>query len=132
MFYAKRKTITMFVLAAVLCAAAGVVSAQRGTSIVSRISFPRGRTTAVLRGSVHRGMSHDYLLRARTGQNMSVHLTSRGEVSFSVMSPGGQSLADLVTDWSGELPESGDFRINVLPPTENSRPAPYTLEVTIR
>src|SRR5207245_1923613 len=45
--------------------------AQKGTSIVTRINFARGRTTAVEKGSVHRGMSHDYLLKSGAGQTMS-------------------------------------------------------------
>lgn len=55
-----------------------VASAQKGTSVVRRIKFAPGRTTAVLRGSVHRGVSHDYLLKARAGQTMGVHLATLG------------------------------------------------------
>jgi hypothetical protein len=115
-----------------MLASAIVTPAQKGTSVVRRVSFPRGRTTAILRGAVRRGVSHDYLLRASGGQSMTVHLTAQGDASFSILSPGGSSLADFVMDWSGELPESGDYRINVLPPTRSAGPAQYTLEVTIR
>ena len=111
---------------------AGVV-AQRGTSIVTRITFARGRTTAVGRGSVHRGMSHDYLLKAGAGQTMSVHLVARGGVCFDLYTPGlADSLAQCSKDWSGELPRSGDYRINVLPDTTTERSIAYTLEVTVR
>lgn len=119
-------------MAIALLLSATIVSAQRGTSIVSRISFARGRTTAVLTGTVHRGMSHDYLLKARHGQNMSVHLTARGGVTFDILTPGGDSVAQYSKDWSGELPESGDYRINVLPDTTTERTISYTLEVTVR
>lgn len=129
----KRQTICSLLLTFIVLACSVAAAAQKGTSVVRRVSFPRGRTTSILRGSVRRGVSHDYLLRAREGQTMSVHLTaSSGEVSFTILSPGGDALADFVSDWSGELPESGDYRINVLPPTRNSTPASYTLEVTIR
>ena len=111
---------------------AGVV-AQRGTSIVTRITFARGRTTAVERGSVHRGMSHDYLLKAGAGQAMSVHLAARGGVCFDLYTSGlADSLAQCSKDWSGDLPRSGDYRINVLPDTTTERSIPYTLEVTVR
>lgn len=107
--------------------------AQKGTSIVTRIRFARGRTTAVERGSVHRGMSHDYLLKAGRGQTMTVHLAARGAVSFDVLTPGETDLlAQGTKDWSGELPRSGDYRINVLPDTTTERSIPYTLEVTVR
>lgn len=106
--------------------------AQRGTSIVTRIKFARGRTTAVETGEVHRGMSHDYLLKASGGQAMTVHLAARGGVSFDLLSPAGDSLAQSSKDWSGELPQSGDYRINVLPDTTTERSITYTLEVTVR
>jgi len=126
------KAVTFALLLIALVLTAGLALAQRGTSIVSRISFARGRTTAVLTGTVHRGMSHDYLLKTRAGQNMSVHLTARGGVSFDILTPGGDSLAPYSKDWSGDLPESGDYRINVLPDTTTERTIPYTLEVTVR
>lgn len=108
------------------------VVAQRGTSVVRRISFARGRTTAVLQGTIRRGVGHDYLLRARAGQGMAVHLASSGEVGFEIITPSGQYLSGYAGDWSGYLPEYGDYRINVLPPTETSTPVRYTLEVTVR
>ena len=115
-----------------LMVVAGVV-AQKGTSIVTRITFARGRTTAVEKGSVHRGMSHDYLLKAGAGQNMSVHLAARGGVCFDLFTPGlADTLSDCSKDWSGDLPRSGDYRINVLPDTTTERSIPYTLEVTVR
>jgi hypothetical protein len=126
------KVLTIALLLIALVLPAGLALAQRGTSIVSRISFARGRTTAVLTGTVHRGMSHDYLLKTRAGQNMSVHLSARGGVSFDILTPAGDSLAQYSKDWSGDLPESGDYRINVLPDTTTERTIPYTLEVTVR
>ena len=107
--------------------------AQHGTSIVTRIKFARGRTTAVEKGSVHRGMSHDYLLKAGAGQTMSVHLAASGGVCFDLYTPGlSDQLANCSKDWSGDLPKSGDYRINVLPDTTTERNISYTLEVTVR
>jgi hypothetical protein len=128
----KRQVICSFLLTSIVLAASIAAGAQKGTSVIRRVNFPRGRTTTIQRGAVRRGVSHDYLLRASAGQTMIVHLTASGDVNFSIISPGGNSLADFVSDWTGELPESGDYRINVLPPTRNSTPAQYTLEVTIR
>ncbi|HEY6804751.1 MAG TPA: hypothetical protein VI306_14350 [Pyrinomonadaceae bacterium] len=110
----------------------GSVVGQHGTSVVRRVKFARGRTTAVLQGTIQRGVSNDYLLGARRGQDMTVHLASRGDVSFTILTPSGQSLSDFSRDWSGSLPESGDYRINVLPPTQTNASASYTLEITIR
>ena len=97
------------ILAVLILSISAVVVAQKGTSIVTRIKFARGRTTTVERGSVHRGMSHDYLLKAGAGQNMSVHLAARGGVCFDLYTPGlADSLAQCSKDWSGDLPRSGD------------------------
>ena len=131
-FFHKFSIISSILAMFVLMIAAGVV-AQHGTSIVTRIKFARGRTTTVERGSVHRGMSHDYLLKAGARQTMSVHLAARGGVCFDLYTPGlADSLAQCSKDWSGELPRSGDYRINVLPDTTTERNIPSTLEVTIR
>lgn len=108
------------------------VIAQKGTSVVRRVNFARGRTTAVLQGTIRRGVSHDYLLKARARQSMTVHLASRGDVGFEILTPSGESLSDYTRDWTGDLPQSGDYRINVLPPTQTNAAASYTLEVTIR
>jgi hypothetical protein len=63
---------------------------------------------------------------------MIVHLASSGNVAFDILTPSGDDLSGYTRDWTGYLPQSGDYRINVLPPTETSAPASYTLEVTIR
>ena len=107
--------------------------AQHGTSIVTRIKFARGRTTAVEKGSVHRGMSHDYLLKAGAGQTMTVHLATSAGVCFDLYSPAMRDqLANCARDWEGALPASGDYRFNVLPDTTTERNVSYTLEVTVR
>ena len=107
--------------------------AQHGTSILTRIKFARGRTTAVEKGSVHRGMSHDYLLKAGEGQNMTLHLATSAGVCFDLYSPAMRDqLANCSRDWEGALPASGDYRINVLPDTTTERTISYTLEVTVR
>jgi hypothetical protein len=74
----RRPIVIVPMLAVLVLITSIAVLAQRGTSIVTRVKFPRGRTTTVERGSVHRGMSHDYLLKASAGQTMSVHLAARG------------------------------------------------------
>ena len=129
-----RKPVVFVSILAMLFLITGIgVFAQKGTSIVTRIKFARGRTTTVERGTVHRGMSHDYLLKASAGQTITVHLAARGGVNFDLMMPGARDSLTLgAKDYSGELPQSGDYRINVLPDTTTERSIPYTLEVTVR
>jgi len=127
-FFITSSIVSIFVLIITVA-----VLAQHGTSIVTRIKFARGRTTAVEKGTVHRGMSHDYLLKAGEGQNMTVHLASSAGVCFDLYSPGlRDQLASCVRDWEGSLPATGDYRINVLPDTTTERNIAYTLEVTVR
>jgi hypothetical protein len=111
----------------------GPAFAQRGRT--QRVRFPRGRTTAVLKGAVVRGTQDRYILGARAGQTMLVHITSREKNAvFTILGPDATALegteegAD-ATDWSGELPLSGDYSVWVSPTRGN---ATYTLEVTIR
>jgi hypothetical protein len=114
-------------------ASAGAPSAVqcRGTdrAITRQVNFARGRTTAVIKNTVRLCTSHEWVLRARRGQTMSVHLAAGRKTSFTLQSPSGAiEDADGVKDWSGELPESGEYVIIV----GTDATAAYTLEVTIR
>jgi len=107
------------------------VHAQRGTSVVRRITFPRGQTSAEVKGTLRRGTSHDYLVRARHGQGMAVRIICQGNMGFQIVTPSGQYLSDITFEWTGRLPQSGDYRINVLPDPTTNRSLRYTLEVII-
>lgn len=98
-------------------------------AITRQVNFARGRTTAVIKNTVRLCTSHEWVLRARQGQTMSVHIATGKKTSFTVQSPSGTiEDADGVKDWSGELPESGEYVIIV----GTDATAAYTLEVTIR
>jgi hypothetical protein len=114
-------------------APAGAPSAAqcRGTdrAITRQVNFARGRTTAVIKNTVRLCTSHEWVLRARGGQTMSVHLAAGRKTSLTVQSPSGTlDGADGVKDWSGELPENGEYVIII----GTDATAAYTLEVTIR
>lgn len=95
-----------------------------------RVRFARGRTTKVIKDAVVRGTQDRYLLRASAGQTLIVHITSvESNAVFDVRAPRGRALAEEATDWTGELPRSGDYVISVGGTRGN---ATYTLEVTIR
>lgn len=95
-----------------------------------RLRFARGRTTKVVKDAVVRGTRDRYLLRASAGQTLILHITSiEDNAVFDVSAPGGRSLAQEATDWTGELPRSGDYVISVGGTRGN---ATYTLEVTVR
>jgi hypothetical protein len=103
----------------------------RGTdrAITRQVNFARGRTTAVIKNTVRLCTSHEWVLRARGGQTMTVHIATGKKTSFTVQGPSGTiEDADGVKDWSGELPENGEYIIIV----GTDATAAYTLEVTIR
>jgi hypothetical protein len=111
-------------------AAAAVQCRGTDRSITKQIKFARGRTTTVIKDSVRLCTSHEYHLRARQGQTMSIHLATGKRTSFSLMTPSGDTVgdADGVKDWSGELQDNGEYTIVV----GTDAAAAYTLEVTIR
>jgi hypothetical protein len=135
-----RRIFVGLILVVSLVALVNVSRAQMGGSLepkgkTQRVKFARGRTTAVLKGAVVRGTRDRFILGARAGQTMIVHISSREKNAvFTILGPNATALegteegAD-ATDWTGELPSSGDYSIWVGPTRGN---ATYTLEVTIR
>jgi hypothetical protein len=112
-------------------AGANVAQCPRADRVIPKqIRFPRGRTTAVIRETIRLCTGHEYRLRARAGQTMTVHLATGNKTSFTLWTPTGDTPegADGAKDWSGELPETGDYTVNI----GTDATAAYTLEVTIR
>ena len=106
-----------------------------------RVRFPPGRTTVVLKGKTTGGPSESggmnpvsYVLRARKGQQMTLHLTSaKNNAVFGLYAPGMDLVegAQNTVDWSGALLKTGDYEIIVFPQDEVTNTT-FTLEVTIR
>ncbi|HVQ39971.1 MAG TPA: hypothetical protein VMS31_20690 [Pyrinomonadaceae bacterium] len=121
--------------AVVLLTLSVLLTAVAQSGRTQRVRFPRGRTTAVLKGAVIRGTQDQYLLGARRGQTMTLHISSlEKNAVFAILGPDATALKGAeegsdATDWSGELPLTGDYSIWVGPTRGN---ATYTLEVTIR
>ncbi len=123
----------LLLFTSVFAQAGGTLKPPSGKT--QRVKFARGRTTAVLKGAVVRGTQDRYILGARAGQTMIVHITSREKNAvFVILGPDATALEGAeegtdASDWTGELPLSGDYSIWVSPTRGN---ATYTLEVTIR
>lgn len=124
----------LYAAAMVMLLSAANVPAQE--QVIRRIRFPRGRTSATVKGSVRpEGKRYLYFFRARRGQRLTVRLTSadgnavadigaHNEFDVEMMQEG-------VTDWSGRLPfaGSGEYSIEVRSTGGKAR---YTLEFSVR
>jgi hypothetical protein len=106
------------------------VAAQCPTTdkpLSKRIRFAPGKTAATARDTIRLCTSHEYFLKARAGQRMTVRLVAGRKTSFSVYTPGGP-VSEGVKNWAGELAETGDYLISI----GTDATARYTLEVTIK
>lgn len=125
------REIRALVIVALLLLNVGLAPAQSDRT--RRIRFERGHTTKTIEDAVVRGTRDRYLLRARRGQTLTVHITSlEDNAVFDVYRAGSRQTLDgaqETTDWSGELPRTADYVIDVGGTRGN---ATYTLEVTIR
>ncbi|NJM97303.1 MAG: protein kinase [Phormidesmis sp. RL_2_1] len=94
-----------------------------------RVSFPAGSDGILVANSVAPGQIRRYVVNAQEGQIMTVRVTepSQGPVSFDLLLPGGEMLADAsgIVYWEGFLPVGGDYSIDV----QTDRAAEFTLEI---
>jgi hypothetical protein len=109
---------------------------MKHTVVERRVKFAPGKTKAILRGKANYAMSYVYLVGARKDQTMEVHLNSKGSLAkFSITAPKATESIEgafLVSDWTGKLPESGDYTIVVVMNEEKAANVAYTLEVAIK
>jgi hypothetical protein len=129
----KKTTISLLIVLALLTAIISLAHAQQDQT--RRVRFARGKHSAILKGGVIRGTRNRYLLGASAGQTMTVHITSvEANAVFIIYAPNGKALEGTdeekdVTDWTGTLPETGDYVIEVGGTRGN---ATYTLKVTVK
>lgn len=104
--------------------------AQDKTTVDQQIRFQPGKNNMVIRKQIRKGNSHQYRLRAREGQNMTVILKTGKRTSFTVFSPteGIIEGADGETMWHGMLNETGEYLIVI----GTDVTANYTLEIWIK
>jgi hypothetical protein len=114
----------------------GTVTLTLAEGVRKRIKFPRGSSSTVINNAVLRDEIDQYIVNARAGQKMKVDITSvEDNASFQITGPDktqllpGAGFDDDVKHWNGELPESGDYTIEVAPTRGN---ATYRLKVEIR
>jgi hypothetical protein len=136
--FTQKQSTRVFVLTTMILLSATTALPMQGDS-ATRVRFPRGRTTVILKGSV-RGTKY-YVLNAKEGQTMSVRLTApKPKTGFPArftmyLSDDRAALvntskgAEDVTEWTGVLPKSGDYVIYVEVLGPKTR---YTLAITVK
>ena len=111
---------------------AGITSAD---GIRKRLKFAKGRSATTVSGAVIRGDEDTYIVGARGGQTMRVKITSlEKNAVFQVRDADGNYLQDAgegddATNWTGDLPSTGDYEIIVGGTRGN---ATYKLTVSIK
>ena len=121
-----------------LIACAVLVSAQQGGKAEpKRIEFARGSQTAVLNDQISGRVEAEYVVAARKGQRLTIHLSStpRRSSVFDLTAPGSADLGleyDANYDFNKVLPVSGDYLITVVRPTTSPGKSTYRLVVTLR
>lgn len=85
--------------------------------IPERIQFATGATSALLRGGLPPAGAHNYVLKAAAGQAMTVQLTAAHGLGLIVIwgADGTVLISDHAdaTEWSGVLPSTQDYYIDV-------------------
>jgi hypothetical protein len=104
-----------------------------------RVQFPKGATSATLKGRLKGYSDVDYLVRAGAGQTITVSL-KRSNLSnyFNVLPPGSKDVAMNVTqtteDFTRMLPTDGDYTIRVYlvrAAARRNEPTNYTLTIRV-
>ena len=103
--------------------------------ITKRIKFAKGKSSATVKGAVLRDEIETYIIKVSKGQKMTVKITAiEKNGSFSIEKPMGGYLQnagemDDQTVWSGTIPESGEYKIQVAPTRGN---ATYRMTVSVK
>lgn len=115
--------------------ACSVSLAQRGGKAEpKRIEFKRGATSTSVTGTVRGDQQAEYVLAAKKGQRLTIHLTSKPRRTslFELHGPERADLAFSQYDYVGQLPATGDYLLFVLQPTEATGRSRYRLTITVR
>jgi hypothetical protein len=124
-------------LALALLAPASPASALAGGT-ETQVRFAKGRSSASYKGTLPVGTAEydAYVLRARAGQSLSVRLTSDDAAAYVIvfamdLGPAEDRMTpeEPIRDWSGKLPVSGGYSVQVY--TEGEGGAAYTLEIGV-
>ena len=126
-----------FLLLLLIIAGSTAFAQRGGKAEPNRIEFKRGTHSTTLSGEVRGDEEAEYTLAARQGQKLTIKLISVPAKSsvFQILGPDNDTLGlefDANYSYSGVLPTTGDYFINVKRPTTAKGRSRYRLVVTIR
>jgi hypothetical protein len=121
----------------VLSTSGAALAQHGGKAEPKRIEFQRGSKTITISDTVRGSEEAEYVLAAKKGQRLIIKLTSVPAKSsvFQLLGEDNDTLGlehDANFDYSGVLPKTGDYFINVSRPTESRGTSRYKLTITIR
>ena len=132
------RLLVSILLALVVCPG-NVMRGQRGGGKAepNRIEFKHGASRTIISGTVRGNEEAEYVLSAKKGQRMIIKLSSVPAKSsvFQILGEDNDTLGleyDANFSYSGVLPKTGDYFINVRRPTEAKGTSRYKLTVTVR
>jgi hypothetical protein len=131
---AARYMFISFILLALLAGVLPISFAQGQIAVERRVRLSRGKTRTI-RGKADSSTSYVYKLRGEKDSRLEARVSSEGgTATFSIVPPGAQTLENAagVKEWTGALPETGEYSIVVAMSTSRDAEIPYTLELTIR
>ena len=109
--------------------------AQHGYRVEKPLKFAAGKSSKTLKGRIANNLeAHEYKFKARAGQMLYIVLSAQNDEMTFVVTNAQDELIDEFTgndDWDkmGELPASGEYKINV---SANRGKGSYTLYVEIK
>ena len=112
-----------------------VVPAEPISRSPKRIRFAKGSYSGMENGSVIGADVVDYVLRARADQLMTIHLSVTGSSAYFVVLDDGTDMSGPASNWTGELPVTGDYHVRVFLSEEDAAVgarASYSMVIEIR
>ena len=101
------------------------------------VSFAKGSTGTTLKGTVTGDDSVNYTIGAKAGQTLKLQLSGTTNAYFNLFAPGSDTAMDgamQAQSFSGALPASGQYRVQVFQPRAQARrgqAASYSLRIDI-
>jgi hypothetical protein len=103
------------------------------TKVAQRVNFPSGSTSVTLNGTTVNGFVFTYALNCKAGQTMTATLnvpaTSAYLDIFGLATGPLLNSSSLATTWTGTLPSTEDYIIEVIP--NNGQVVTYSITITI-